>query len=343
MTIDILKKSIKEGSTYPIYLLHGAESYLIDEAAQFLENHLLQEAERVFDQQVLYGMDCDARYVVEQLQLFPMMAPRRVVIVKEAQQMDGFKDLEAYVSHPAPTSILVLCYKGKTVDKRLKMFDAVKKNGFILAASPLKDKEVLPWLLKAAKDLKMNIDAEAGGAMIELIGNEISLLKPELTKLAVSHSNGKAISRNDIIDVVGLSREYNVFELQSALESGDPVKTLRIGARMAEQKGYSIIPLIALLYGFYSRAYIVKSLGGTTDEVIGEAIGNRSPFFINRNKQAARKYKMETLEKCLCWLHVYDMKSKGWGFTGSNDRALTIELLDHLLYPDTMPEFVSPY
>lgn len=341
MTIDILKKSIKEGSTHPIYLLHGAESYLIDQATEFLENNLLQEAEKVFDQQVLYGMDVNARYVVEQLQLFPMMAPRRVVIVKEAQQMDDFKNLEAYVKHPAPSSILVLCHKGKAVDKRLKMFDALKKNGFILDATPLKEKEVLPWLLSAAKNLKLSIDAQSGEALIELIGNEISLLHPELAKLAINHAGGPPISRDDIIDLVGLSREYNVFELQTALESGNPVKTLQIGARMAEQKGYSIIPLIALLYGFYSRIYIVKSLGATTDDVIGDAINNRSPFFISRNKQAARKYSMDTVEKCLCWLHIYDMKSKGWNFTGGDDRALTIELLDHLLFPETMPEFAS--
>ncbi len=341
MTIDILKKSIKEGSRHPIYLLHGAESYLIDEATEFLENHLLQEAERVFDQQILYGMDCNAQYIVEQLQLFPMMAPQRVVVVREAQQLDGLKNLEAYIKRPAPSSILVLCHKGKALDKRLKMFDAIKKNGFILAAEPLKEKDVLPWLMKAAKDIKLSIDTEAAAAMIELIGNEISLLHPELEKLAINHAGGPPITKNDIIDLIGLSREYNVFELQSALESGDTVKTLQIGTRMSEQKGYSIIPIIALLYGFYSRAYIVKSLGSTTDAVIGDAINNRSPFFISRNKQAARKYSMKTLEECLCWLHVYDMKSKGWGFSGNDDRALTIELLDHLLFPDKMPEFSS--
>ncbi len=339
MTIDILKKSIKEGSTHPVYLLHGAESYLIDEASAFLENQLLQEAEKVFDQQILYGMDVNARYVIEQLQLFPMMAPRRVVIVKEAQQMDGLKDLEAYIRNPAPSSILVLCHKGKAIDKRLKMFDAVKKNGFILDATPLKEKDVLPWLMNTAKAMNLQIDPESGEAMIELIGNEISLLHPELKKLTTSHSGGKQITKNDIIDLVGMSREYNVFELQSALESGNAEKTLRIGARMAEQKGYSIIPLIALLYGFYSRAYIVKSLGPTTDAAIGEALNNRSPFFVNRTKQAARRYSLESLERCLCWLHIYDMKSKGWGFAGGDDKALTIELLDHLLYPESMPDF----
>ncbi len=340
MTIDILKKSISEGSTHSIYLLHGAESYLIDEATEFLENNLLQEHERVFDQQILYGMDVNTRYVLEQLQLFPMMAPRRVVIVREAQQMDDFKNLENYVKNPAPSSILVLCHKGKPVDKRLKMFDALKKNGFVLEATPLKEKEVLPWLMTTAKNFKLNINPEAGEALIELIGNEISLLHPELAKLAIHHADGSSITKDDIIDLVGLSREYNVFELQSALESGDPIKTLQIGSRMAEQKGYSIIPVIALLYGFYSRAYIVKSLGSTTDAIIGDAINNRSPFFINRNKQTARRYTMETLERCLCWLHVYDMKSKGWHFTGGDDRALTIELLDHLLFPDSIPEFV---
>jgi DNA polymerase-3 subunit delta len=263
------------------------------------------------------------------------------VFVREAQQMEDLKDLESYLNRPAPGSILILCHKGKAMDKRLKAYDAIKKNGFILAAEKLKEKEVLPWLLKTANELKLKIDTDAGEAMIELIGEEVSLLHPELQKLAINHAGGAAISKTDILDLIGLSREYNVFELQNALESGNVTKTLRIGARMAEQKGYSIIPLIALLAGFYSRVYTVKSLGNVSDAVIGEAIGNKSPFFINRNKDAARRYSIDTLEKCIGWLHIYDMKSKGWNYTGADHRALTIELLDRLLFPDTYPEFAG--
>jgi DNA polymerase III subunit delta len=341
MSFDQLKKDLKSGLTYPLYLLHGEESYLIDEVEEHLERHLLQEHEKPFDQQILYGMDCNARYVIEQLQLFPMIASRRVVFVREAQQMEDLKDMESYFNRPAPGSILVLCHKGKSMDKRLKAYDGIKKNGFIFAADKLKDKDVLPWLLKTASELKLKIDADAGEAMIELIGEEVSLLHPELLKLAINHAGGAAITKADIVDLIGLSREYNVFELQNALESGNVVKTLHIGSRMAEQKGYSIIPLIALLYGFYSRAYTIKSMGSATDAAIGEAIGNKSPYFINRNKDAARRYSLETLEKCIGWLHIYDMKSKGWGYTGGDDRALTIELLDRLLFPDNFPVFAE--
>jgi len=341
MSLDQLKKDLKAGTIYPLYLLHGEESYLVDEAANYLEEHLLQEHERVFDQQILYGMDCTARYIVEQLQLFPMLASRRVVIVREAQMIEDIKDLEVYASRPAPGSILILCMKGKSMDKRLKVYDAFKRNGFILPADPLKEKDVLPWLMKSAGSLKLNINPEAGEAMIELIGHEISSLYPELKKLAVNHAGGGMISKNDILDLIGLSREYNVFELQNALETGNVLKTMRIGASMADQKGYSIIPLIALLAGFYSRIYAVKSLGQASDAAIGEAIGNKSPFFINRTKDAARKYSIETVEKCIGWLHVYDMKSKGWLYSGGDDKSLTIELLDRLLYPDNTPMFTD--
>ena len=245
-----------------------------------------------------------------------MLASRRVVFVREAQQMEDLKELESYFNRPAPGSILILSHKGKSMDKRLKAYDAIKKNGFVFAADKLKDKDVLPWLMKAASDLKLKIDPDAGEAMIELIGEEISLLYPELTKLAVNHAGGNAISKTDILDLIGLSREYNVFELQNALESGNVTKTLSIGARMAEQKGYS-------------------------DNAIGEAIGNKSPFFINKNKEAARKYSLDTIEKCIGWLHVYDMKSKGWQYSGGDDRALTIELLDRLLFPDNYPVFAE--
>lgn len=333
MSYEQLQKDIATGKTYPVYLFHGEESLLIDQAATLLEERLLQEHERVFDQVILYGMDVTARQVLEQLMLFPMLASKRVVIIREAQQLIDIKELEVFVQRPAATSILVLCHKTKSLDKRTKLFEAIKKTGFIIAADALKAKELLPWILKTAAGFKVKIEEEAAQAMIELIGEEISLLYPEIYKLSISHSDGKPVTAHAIIDLVGMSREYNVFELQNALEAGNIALTMRIGSRMAEQKGYSIIPLIALLGGFYTRLLAAKSIGTANDAAIGEAIGNKSPFLINKAKEAARRYSLAHIEQCIHWLHVYDMKSKGWNNTGADDRALTIELLDHLLYP----------
>jgi DNA polymerase-3 subunit delta len=333
MSFEQLQKDIKAGTTYPVYLFHGEESLIVDQASGFLEDRLLQEHERVFDQVILYGMDVNAKQVLEQLMLFPMLAPKRVVFIREAQQMSDLKELEGYVQRPAPSSILVLCHKEKSMDKRFKVYDAIKKTGFIIAADALKGKELLPWILKTAAGLKVKLEDDAAQAMIELIGEEITMLYPEIQKLSVSHSDGKPVTATDIIDLIGMSREYNVFELQNALEAGNIPLTMRIGSRMAEQKGYSIIPLIALLAGFYTRMLAAKSIGNNNDAAIGEAIGNKSPFLITKAKEAARRYSLPHIEQCIYWLHVYDMKSKGWNNTGADDRALTIELLDHLLYP----------
>ena len=338
MSLSQLQKDFKAGKIYPVYLLHGEESYLIDEAANYLEDHLLQENEKAFDQQILYGMDVNARNVIEQLMLFPLLAQRRVVFIREAQQLEDLKELEGYASRPAPSSVLVLCHKGKSLDKRLKLYDAIKKNGFILAADRMKEKEVQAWLMDTATSLHIKLDPEAANLMIELIGMEISQLYPELQKLAISHSNIKPVMPGDIIDLVGMSREYNVFELKNALEAGDIVKTMQIGARIAEQKGYSLIPLIALLNGFYSGLLVVKSLGNAGDAAIGEALGNKSPWVISKTKDAARRYSLENIEQCIRWLHIYDMKAKGW-YSSNDDYALTIELLDHLLYPAKLPAF----
>jgi len=338
MSLSQLQKDIKAGKIYPVYLLHGEESYLIDEAADYLESHLLQEGEKAFDQQILYGMDMNARHVIEQLMLFPLLAQRRVVFVREAQQLEDLKDLETYASRPAPSSVLILCHKGKSLDKRTRLYDAIKSKGFVLAADRMKEKEVQMWLMDTATTLHIKLDPEAAGLMIELIGTEISMLYPELKKLAISHSNIKPVLPADIIDLVGMSREYNVFELKNALEAGDVGLSMKIGALMADQKGYSIIPLIALLNGFYSGLLIVKSLGSASDAAIGEALGNKSPWLISKTKEAARRYTLENLERCISWLHIYDMKSKGW-YSSADDRALTIELLDHLLYPGKVPVF----
>ena len=339
VSFDKLQKEIKAGKTYPVYLLHGEESYLVDEAAAFLEQHLLQEHEKVFDQQILYGSDVDARFVMEQMMLFPMMASKRLVIVREAQQIANISELEKIVLKPVPSSILVLCFKGKSMDKRTKLYSGIKDKGFILAADPLKESDVLPWLLNTASGLNIRIDHDAAEAMIELIGGEISRLYPELKKLASNSAPGASINKLEILDLVGLSREYNVFELQNALESGDVVKTMKIGALMAEQKGYSIIPLIALLAGHYSKVYITKSMPSADDQTIADAMGMKSTYMVRNYKAAAKKYSIETLERCIGWLHVYDMKAKGWNYRGGDDRALTIELLGHLMHPDYVPAF----
>ena len=341
MSLSQIKKDIKAGKFYPVYLLHGEESYLIDESSAYLEQNILQDHEKVFDQQVLYGSDCDARYIMEQLMLFPMIASRRLVIVREAQQMDDLPALETFALKPVPTSILVLCHKNKNLDKRTKLYDGIKKNGFVLAADKLKESEVLPWLLGSATDLNLKLDHDAAEAMIELIGGEISRLYPELKKLAGIATPGAPVTKIEILDLVGLSRDYNVFELQKALESGDVIRTMKIGSMIAEQKGYSIIPLIALLAGYYTRLYIVRSMLPSDEDSISEAIGIKSMYVVKGYIFAAKKYSPEVLERCIGWLHVYDMKAKGWNFRGGDDRALTIELLGHLMHPDYVPQFTD--
>lgn len=339
MAIDQLRKDIKSGRIYPVYLLHGDESYLIDEAASLLETSIVQEHEKAFDQQILYGNDINARFLIEQLSLFPLIAQRRLVIVREAQLMADLKDLEAYVARPAPSSVLVLCHKGKSMDKRWKVFTSIKENGFILAADALKENQIVPWLMAAAKSLNIQLEHDAAEAMLQLIGPEISRLYPELIKLQSLSQRAGVVSRTDILDLVGMSREFNVFELQDAIASGDVTKSMQIALIMADQKDYSLIPLLATLAGYYTRLYAVKSLPGADDSAIADAIGIKAPFVIKKHKIAAANYSMQSLERIIGWLHVYDMKSKGWSYKGGDDRALTIELMGHILHPVVEPQF----
>ena len=341
MSIQQIHKDIKQGKFYPIYLLHGEENYLIDEAAELLQESVVDEHARSFDQQILYGTDCDARFVMEQLMLFPLLSPKRLVIIREAQLMADIKELEPYASRPAPCSILVICYKGKSLDKRLKVYDAIKKNGFILAAEPLKEQQVVPWLMQTAKELDIPLQAEAADALVELIGNEISKLYPELKKLKGIHLPDGSVTRNEIIDLVGLSREYNVFELQAALEADDKVKMMKIAMIMSEQKDYSIIMVIATLAAYFTRVYAVKSMPSADDAALGEAIGIRSPFVIRKYKSGASKFSLTQLENIIKWLHIYDMKAKGWSNRNADDRALTIELLSYIMHPDVSPALAN--
>src|SRR5687768_7608235 len=337
MSIDLLHKDIKAGKFYPLYLFHGEEAYLIDEAAELIENSVVEEAAKPFDQQILYGTDYDARSVIEQLMLFPLLAPRRLVIVREAQLIGDIKELEGYALRPAPSSILVLCYKGKSLDKRLKLYDAIKKNGFVLAADPLKEQQVIPWLMQTSKELGLKLEPDAAEALVELIGPDVSKLYPELKKLKGIHTKSGSVSRSEIIDLVGMSREYNVFELQGALEEGDALKMMKIAMIMAEHKDYSVIMVVATLAAYFTRVYAVKSMPSADDGALGEAIGIKTPFVIRKYKVAANKYSPEQLERIIQWLHIYDMKAKGWGNKSGDDRALTIELLGHIMHPEKVP------
>lgn len=341
MSFDQIRKDLKAGKIYPIYLLHGEETYLIDQAADLLENTIVQEHEKAFDQQILYGTDVDARYVMEQLMLFPLIAQRRLVIVREAQLMSDIKDLENYAGRPAPSSVLILCYKGKALDKRTRLFSAIKENGYILSAEPLKEKEVVPWVIQTAKETGVALEPDAAEAMVELIGGEISKLYPELIKLKGVHTKSGTVSRTEILDLVGISREYNVFQLQDAFNSGDKMKTMKIAMIMADSKEYSVIMLIATLAGYFTRLYTIRSMPGADEGAIGDAIGIKAPFIVRKMRTEAAGYSLQALERIIGWLHVYDMKSKGWGNRVADDRALTIELLDHLMHPDSEPELAQ--
>lgn len=334
MSLDDLKHALGAGAIAPVYLLHGEERFFIEAAEDLLEKTLMP-GESAFDKFIAYGNEVTRAGLLDQLHGLPFLEPRRLVMLREAQLMEGeeFYKLETYVARPAPSSVLVIAFKGKKVDKRRKFLDNLKKGGgFVLESDKLSDKQVVPWIDQTARTLGVKLEAGAAGAMLELIGTEVSLLYPELLKLSVAFERGKAVAIPDILELVGMSREYNSFELKNAMESGDKAKAMKIGTRMAEQKGYSIIPVIGLLVGHYANLYTVRALGKPTVDEVGEAIGNKSPFVIKKVMEQAVRYTPGQLEQCLSWLHVYDMKSKGWKNPGRDDKSLTIELLDKLLF-----------
>jgi DNA polymerase-3 subunit delta len=173
------------------------------------------------------------------------------------------------------------------------------------------------------------------------VGGEVSRLYPELKKLQGIHTKSGSVSRIEILELVGMSREYNVFEMQGAIEAGDMIKMMKIAMIMSDQKDYSIIMTVAVLAAYFTRVYAVKSMPSADDNTIMDAIGIKNPYVIKKFKMAAQKYSVITLERIIGWLHVYDMKGKGWTYRGGDDRALTIELLGHLMHPDHEPVFAE--
>src|SRR6201996_2836979 len=237
MTADDILRDLKNRKYKPLYLLHGEEPYFIDQVSNFVEDELLSVAERGFNQTVLYGKDTDVMTVLNAAKRYPMMSEYQVVLVKEAQDMKWGRDDDdkktinpvlSYLENPLPSTILVFCYKYGKFDKRKKTYKAIEKNGVVFESATLYDNKIPSWIESFAAGKGYKIDQQASAMMAEYLGNDLSKIANELEKLMLNVSAGQTITMQHVQDNIGISKEYNVFELQSALSRKDPFKVNQI-------------------------------------------------------------------------------------------------------------------
>jgi len=320
MTAAELLKDLKNRKYKPVYLLHGEEPYYIDEVSDFMENKVLSDAEKGFNQTVFYGKDTDIMTVLNASKRYPMMADYQVVLVKEAQDMKwgsedadkkGMNPLLSYLENPLASTILVFCYKYGKFDKRKKTYKAIEKNGVIVESTPLYDNKVPGWIedFVIAKGFKIN--QQATFMLSEYLGNDLSKIANELEKLMLNIAQGQEISLKLVQDNIGISREYNVFELQTALSKKDVYKANQIiNYFEANPRSNPIVLVLGNLNNFFSKVLVYHYVKDKSPQNLARELGV-NPYFIKDYEQAARTYNYGKTMQIISYLRECDVKSKG--------------------------------
>ena len=328
---DIIS-SIKAGNYAPLYLLHGEEPYFIDQVSNFIEHNILDEGAQAFNQMIMYGKETKAQQVVDACSQYPMMASHRVIILKEAQEMRDLKNLEKYIKNPSTTTILCICHKHKKLDTRSNFGKALKANSVVFESSKIYDNKVPGYVENLLKSKKRKITPQASSLIAEYIGADLSTLHNEIEKLLLSIPEGDTVTDDIVQKQIGISKEYNVFELQAALSSKDALKAFRIAKYFQENpKKNPMLMVVATLYRFFSKVWVVSQNGGQNDQTLGKMIGVYNSFFMRDYRTAARNYHASKIENIFGILSEYDLKSKGVENRSYPENTLIVELIGKIL------------
>jgi DNA polymerase-3 subunit delta len=323
---------IKNGNIKPIYFLMGEEPYYIDKISDYIEENILDEAEKGFNQQVMYGRDASIEDIVSSAKRYPMMAERQVLIVKEAQDLSrNIEKLVSYAENPQPTTVLVLNYKYKKLDKRKKLHKAIAKSGLIYESKKLYENQVSDWIRRVLSGKKYQIEPKAAQMLVEFLGTDLSKISNELDKLMIILPKETIINDKHIEDNIGISKDFNNFELRKAMGSKNIVKSNRIINYFTENpKNNPLVMTISLLNSFFTQLLLFHGLQDKSKNSVAKTLGV-SPYFVDEYFLAARNYPMRKVAQVIAFLRDADLKSKGVGGSQSQKDILK-ELLFKILH-----------
>lgn len=320
--------AIKKGQISPIYFLYGEEAYFIDKISDFIGAKVLTEEEKGFNQMVLYGKDVSIDDIVGNAKRYPMMAERQVVIVKEAQHLSRtIEDLCAYAVNPQQTTVLVICYKYKKLDKRKKLHKIIKKNGVIFESKKLYENQVSDWLRKHLLGHGYTISHKASLLLIEYLGTDLGKISKELEKLKLVLPKETEINPQHIEEHIGISKDYNNFELKRAIGDRDIVKATKIINYFAQNpKDNPFILTITLLHSFFTQLLQYHGLSDHSPKNVASTL-RINPYFVKEIQTAARNYPMKKVSAIISSLREMDLKGKGVGASPMKEADLLKELL----------------
>lgn len=334
--VNIIVKDIKQGNYKPIYFFSGEEPYYIDKLSEYIEKNVLSENERDFNQMVMYGADTNITEIIATAKRFPMMADHQVVIVREAQGIPDFNqkmdDLVAYAKNPQVSTILVFDYKYKKADARKALFKEIKKSGVFFESKKKYDNELPSWISKVLGGKGYTIEQKAVFMLVEFLGSDLDKIASELEKLTSILNKGTQISPQHIEENIGISKDFNNFELNSAIAYHDVFKANKIINYFAQNpKHHPILGTLPLIFSFFSKVLILHSLGDKSEGNAAKELGVH-PFFVKEYLIAAKNYDKRKAVRVISYLRDADVKAKGVGSGSASHGDLLKELIYKIMH-----------
>lgn len=327
MSSEKILNDLKKQNFKPVYWLEGDEEFFIDQVINYAENKILTESEAGFNLTVYYGRDASWTDVVNSCKRYPMFSDKQVVILKEAQGMKDIEKLESYIDKPLSSTFLFVAYKNKKLDGRTRLAKMLKDKAVLFTSKKLYDNELPDWVSGLVKSKGYTITNKALFLLIDHIGNDLSRLNNEVDKLALNLGSRKNITEDDIENFVGISKEFNVFELQQAIASKDLYKAVRIIQYFgANPKAAPLQLIFPSLYNFFSKVLMVYSVQARDERSVATAIGVNN-FFVKDYIQTAIRFSQQEIEKVLLLLYEYNLRNIGINDAGTEDADLLKEMV----------------
>lgn len=334
MTYEDIAKDIKNGKFAPVYLLMGEEDYYIDRISDYIVEKALDENEKEFNLTIMYGLDTDMASVVNNAKRYPMMSEHQVVVVKEAQNLRSWEELSFYMQKPLTSTILVFCYKHGTLDRRKKIVAEIEKNGVVFESKKLKE-NLLPGFITAyMKRRKMEIDDTAAQLMAEFVGNDLNRLAGELDKLIITMPKDRnRITPVEIERNIGISKDYNNFELKNALITKDTLKANKIVKYFSDNpKSNPLQPTLALLFNYFSNLMVAYYAPERTENGVAAYLGLKSPWLAKEYIAGMKAYTGVKVMNIITQIRFCDARSKGIGNVSLSPGELLRELVYFILH-----------
>ncbi|MGC1392223.1 MAG: DNA polymerase III subunit delta [Bacteroidales bacterium] len=333
VTYEEIISDLKNRIFKPVYFLAGEEPYYIDLITEYIQEKVLPEDEKAFNQIILYGDDTNIAVIIDTARRFPMMASHQVLIIKEAQSLKNLDDLTIYLEKPLLSTILVFSYKYKTIDKRTKLYKSLESHGVYFESPRIRDYLIPSWIERYLMIKGIKTDPNASAMLTEYLGTDLHKIVNELDKLLITLPPGKPFITTTLIEKnIGISKDYNNFELQKAIGDKNTLKANMIVRYFADNPKDNPITLsIASLFGFFSKLLTFHYLTDKSKNNVA-AVLKVNPFFVKEYENSASKYNVAKTVQIISLLRTYDMKSKGYGDPGTEQGDLLKELVFRILH-----------